>query len=132
MIGNLSTSLTNRKLPTLAEIERRRHEPLTQAGLRSQHQTSPASPDPASPPASVLPTPEPLPASARAAHPQSDQALERLSSLELATSRYVFGRGRHVILWSAIDREDELMKEETAEPEESSGVAELVRLVRTF
>ncbi len=46
MIGNLSTSLTKPKLPTLAEIERRRHELLTLAGLHSQHQTSPASPTP--------------------------------------------------------------------------------------
>jgi hypothetical protein len=49
-----------------------------------------------------------------------DQALERLSSLGLVTSRYVSGRGRRTILWSAIDREDEeLTKEETAEAEES-------------
>ena len=64
MIGNLSTSLTKPRLPTLAQIERRRHELLTQAGLHSQHQTSPASPDPAPPPTRALPTPEPLPASA--------------------------------------------------------------------
>ncbi len=63
MIGNLSTSLTKPRLPTLAEIERRRHELLTLAGLHSQHQTSPASLDPASPPTRALPTPEPLPAS---------------------------------------------------------------------
>ena len=57
-----------------------------------------------------------------------DQALEKLSSLELATSRYVTGRGRPTTLWSAIDHEyAELMEEETAEPEESSEQAELVR-----
>ena len=62
MIGNLSTSLNKPKLPTLADIERRRHELLILAGLHSQHPASPAFPDPASPPTSVLPTPEPLPA----------------------------------------------------------------------
>ena len=64
MIGNLSTSLTKPRLPTLAQIERRRHELLTQAGLHSHHQTSPASLDPASPPTRALPTPAPLAASA--------------------------------------------------------------------
>src|ERR1700685_633594 len=64
MIGNLSTSLTKPKLPTLAEIERRRHELLPLPGLHPQHQTSPASPDPASPQTRTLPTREPLPASA--------------------------------------------------------------------
>jgi hypothetical protein len=51
-----------------------------------------------------------------------DQALERLSSLELATSRYVSGRSRvrRIILWSAVDHEDkEPMEEETPEPEVS-------------
>ena len=48
MIGNLSTSLTKPRLPTLAQIERRRHELLTQAGLHSQHQTSPGFPRPGS------------------------------------------------------------------------------------
>jgi hypothetical protein len=61
-----------------------------------------------------------------------DRALERLSSLQLATSRYLTGRGpgRRTILWSAIDHDqEELMEEETAE---SDNLAELVRLVRTF
>ena len=61
-----------------------------------------------------------------------DQALERLSSLQLVTSRYVSGRGpgRRTVLWSAIDHDQqELMEEETAE---SGDLAELVRLVRTF
>jgi hypothetical protein len=63
MTRNLSMSLTKPRLPTLAEIERRRRQLLTQAGLHSQHQTSPASLDPASPPTRALPTPEPLPLS---------------------------------------------------------------------
>ena len=63
MIGNLSTSLTKPKLPTLADIERRRHELLTLAGLHSQRKTSPASLDPASPQTAALPTPEPNPTS---------------------------------------------------------------------
>jgi hypothetical protein len=61
-----------------------------------------------------------------------DQVLERLSSLQLVTSRYLTGRGpgRRTILWSAIDHDQkELMEEETAE---SDDLAELVRLVRTF
>jgi hypothetical protein len=40
------------------------------------------------------------------------------------------GPGRRTILWSAVDHDqEELMEEETAEPDE---LAELVRLVRTF
>ena len=59
-----------------------------------------------------------------------DQALERLSSLKVVTSRYATGRSRLSTLRLAIDLEDaELMEEETAESEE---LAELVRLVRTF
>ncbi len=61
-----------------------------------------------------------------------EQALERLRSLQLVTSRSVSGRGpgRRTILWSAIDHDQqELMEEETAE---SNDLAELVRLVRTF
>jgi hypothetical protein len=57
-------SLTKPKLPTLADIERRRHELLTLAGLHSQRKTSPASPTPASQPTAAPPTPEPLLASA--------------------------------------------------------------------
>ncbi len=55
-----------------------------------------------------------------------DQALERLSSLELATSRYVTGRGpgRRTILWSAIDHDQqELMEEETAESDDFSRIS---------
>jgi hypothetical protein len=49
-----------------------------------------------------------------------DQVLERLSSLELVTSRDVSGHGRRTILWSAVDHQyEELMEEETAEPKES-------------
>jgi hypothetical protein len=49
-----------------------------------------------------------------------DQALERLSSLGLVTSRFVPGRGRATTLWSAIDPGyADPMEEETAEPEES-------------
>jgi hypothetical protein len=61
-----------------------------------------------------------------------DQALERLSSLQLLTSRSVSGRGpgRRTTLWSAIEHgHQEQMEEETAE---SDALAELVRLVRTF
>ena len=51
----------------------------------------------------------------------ADQALERLSSLELVTSRYVSGRGRRTILWSAIDYEyTEPAQEDADEPGESS------------
>jgi hypothetical protein len=61
-----------------------------------------------------------------------DQALERLSSLQLVTSRYVSGRGpgRRTILWSIIDHDQENpMEEETAG---SDDLAELSALVRTF
>jgi hypothetical protein len=51
-----------------------------------------------------------------------DQALERLSSLQLVTSRYVSGRGRPTTLWSAVDHEyEEPMEEEIADPKESPG-----------
>jgi hypothetical protein len=46
--------------PTLAEIEQQREELLNQADLPSPHPTSPADPDPASPPIAALSTPEPL------------------------------------------------------------------------
>jgi hypothetical protein len=50
-----------------------------------------------------------------------DQALEKLSSVGVATSRFLPGSRRPTTLWSAIDYEfAELMQEETAEPEESS------------
>jgi hypothetical protein len=61
-----------------------------------------------------------------------DQALEKLKSLLLVTSRSVSGRGRgrRTIVWSAIDHgQQEPAEEETAE---SDNLAELVRLVRTF
>jgi hypothetical protein len=49
-----------------------------------------------------------------------DQALERLSSLELVASRYLTGRGRPTTLWSAVDHEyEEPMEEEIADPKES-------------
>ena len=48
MTGNLSTAVTAHK-PTLADIEKRMGELLTQAGLHSQNLTCAASPD--SPPA---------------------------------------------------------------------------------
>jgi hypothetical protein len=62
--------------------------------------------------------------------PWIDQALEKLSSLGVVTSRYVSlpGPGRRTILWSAIDHQDqELMQEETAETRRIVGGAELVR-----
>ena len=49
-----------------------------------------------------------------------DQALERLSSLEVVTSRYVTGRGRRTILWSAIDCEYAEPAEEDADEDEES------------
>jgi len=50
-----------------------------------------------------------------------DLALEKLSSLGVAASRFISGRGRPTILWSAIDHQDqELMEKECAEPEQSS------------
>ena len=55
MTGNLSTSLTKPTLPTLVDIERRRHELLTLAALNSRRQTSLSSLDPASPPTGPLP-----------------------------------------------------------------------------
>jgi hypothetical protein len=49
-----------------------------------------------------------------------DQAVEKLGSLAVATSRFS-GRGHPTILWPAIDHQDqELMKEEVAGPEEPS------------
>ena len=47
MIDSLSTAETGHQQPTLADIEQRSHDPITQAGLRSQHQTVPASREPA-------------------------------------------------------------------------------------
>ena len=61
MTGNLSTSLTKPTLPTLVDIERRRHELLTLAALNSRRQTSLSFLDPASPPTG--PTPDPSPTS---------------------------------------------------------------------
>jgi hypothetical protein len=50
-----------------------------------------------------------------------DQALEKLSSIGVAWSRFVAGSRRPTTLWSAIDYElAERTQEETAEPEESS------------
>ena len=54
-----------------------------------------------------------------------DQALERFRLLGLVRSRFVPGRGRAFTLWSAIDpeypdfMEENVIEEETAEPEES-------------
>jgi hypothetical protein len=48
-----------------------------------------------------------------------DQALERLTSLHLATSRYVFGRGRPTLLWFATEGEyTQPAREETELAEE--------------
>jgi hypothetical protein len=48
-----------------------------------------------------------------------DQALEKLSSLQLIASRYVTGRGRPTTVWFAIDpARVEPTEEEAAEPEE--------------
>ena len=48
-----------------------------------------------------------------------DQALEKLSSLGIATSRYISGRGRLTALWSATEHDyAEQSEEEAAEPEE--------------
>ncbi len=49
-----------------------------------------------------------------------DQALERLSSLQLVTSRYVNGPGRRTILWSAIDCESTQPTQEDADEAEES------------
>ncbi len=50
-----------------------------------------------------------------------DQALEKLSSIGVVTSRFVPGSRRPTTLWSAIDYEfADMMQEETADPEESS------------
>jgi hypothetical protein len=61
LIPNLRMGITRPNPPTLAEVEQQREELLTQVDLPSQHATSPAEPDPASPPITALPTPEPLP-----------------------------------------------------------------------
>ncbi len=62
-----------------------------------------------------------------------DQALEKLSSLQLVTSRYVTGRGRPTTVWFAIDPACvEPTEEEAAEPEESSEEADLPCLPCTF
>jgi hypothetical protein len=53
--------ITPPKPPTLIEIEQQREELLTPANLPSQHVTSAADPDAASPPIPAPPTPEPLP-----------------------------------------------------------------------
>jgi hypothetical protein len=71
MIGDLSTTVTGHKRPTLADIEHRRHELLTQAGLHSQHQTSPASPAPLPP----EPQPEPQPPLRQEPAPQPQHSL---------------------------------------------------------
>jgi hypothetical protein len=48
-----------------------------------------------------------------------DQALEKLSSLGIATSRYISSRGRLTALWSATGHDyAEQTEEEAAEPEE--------------
>jgi hypothetical protein len=62
-----------------------------------------------------------------------DQALEKLSSLQLVTSRYVTGRGRPTTVWFSIDPACvEPTEEEAAEPEESSEEADLPCLPCTF
>ena len=47
MIDSLSAAVTGHKPPTLADMEQRSHELIAQAGLHSQHQTVPASQEPA-------------------------------------------------------------------------------------
>ena len=62
-----------------------------------------------------------------------DQALDKLSSLQLVASRYVTGRGRPTTVWFAIDpARVEPTVEEAAEPEESSEEADLPCLPCTF
>jgi hypothetical protein len=63
-----------------------------------------------------------------------DQALEKLSSLQLVASRYVTGRGRPTIVWFAIDpaRVEPTEEEGGGEPEESSDEADLPCLPCTF
>ena len=61
MKRNLRMDLTRPTPQTLAEIERQWEELHTQADLPSWHATGPAVPGPASPPITVLSTPEPLP-----------------------------------------------------------------------
>ena len=52
-------------------------------------------------------------------NPIIDQAFEKLSSLGLATSRFISGRGPLTTLWSAADHNyAEQTEEEAAEPEE--------------
>jgi hypothetical protein len=89
--------------PTLAQIKQQREELLAQVDLPSQHSTGPADPDPASPPITALPTPEPLPVPSEPTP-----------------------------LWSARDHEyGERMQEEAAEPEGSPS-RQLVRIAPTF
>src|SRR5450755_3768513 len=47
MIDSPSAAVTGEKQSTLADLEQRSHDPITQAGLHSQHQTVPASQEPA-------------------------------------------------------------------------------------
>jgi hypothetical protein len=61
MTRNLRMGITRPTQPTLAEIEQQWEDLLTEADLPSQHATSPADRDPASPPITALSTPEPLP-----------------------------------------------------------------------
>jgi DNA-binding PadR family transcriptional regulator len=69
----------------------------------------------------------------RAGSGSIDQALEKLSSLQLVASRYVIGRGRPATVWFAIDPACvEPTEEEAAEPEESSEEADLPCLPCTF
>ena len=65
IIDSLSTELAGHKQPTLADIEQRTHELLTQTGLHPQHQTSPATLDSISSQTTALPTPAPLRPSAQ-------------------------------------------------------------------
>jgi hypothetical protein len=135
-IRNLKMGITRPNPPPLAEIEQQREELLTQADLppRDYSSYSAASLFGACVGDSVADRILEALQSAENGftrkqirnlfhgHVSSaliDQALEKLSSLGVATSRFISGRGPLTTLWSAIDHEyAERMEEEAAEPEE--------------
>ena len=87
--------ITRPNPPTLEEIGQQREELLTQVDLPSQHSTSPADPDPASPPIAALPTPEPLPLPALPQpplHQQQAPAPQHSRLSRLAVGQSVFDK----------------------------------------
>jgi hypothetical protein len=138
MIRNLRMAITRPKPPTLAEIEQRRKELLTQADRPSWDYCS-HSAAPLFGACVEDPVAERIREALQAAenglsrtqimdlfhrHVRSssiEEALDTLGSLGLATSRFRPSGGRPTTLWYAVDHEyAERIQEEAAEPEEYS------------